>query len=322
MDQEGNKVTSLDQITAEGPVCKDVSHGYQGLQLTVPMHVRAVVTVRTPSGHSYTVETTDLSVQPGDPWPRPTRVATPAITAEPRSAVAAAPTPAATPTVERFPVSSPPTVTPRPRVATVAGDWLFTNHVRAGPGSGTQVTFRVRLTQAGATVTGTGDLALSGQLEGATLRATYTHPTGSGEVVWSFSADGTGFTGTFTNTSLGNRGDSLGRRWAAATPAQVVSLFYTLLSDRRYEDAYALLSPRFQAQQPWPRWRAGYTTTLAVVIEAVDPVSDSPPTVAVRVLATDLIDGRQVVRRFAGTWTLIGTADGWKLDVGRIQVAP
>jgi hypothetical protein len=54
----------------------------------------------------------------------------------------------------------------------------------------------------------------------------------------------------------------------------------------------------------------------------VDPVSDSPPTVAVRVLATDLIDGRQVVRRFAGTWTLIGTADGWKLDVGRIQVVP
>jgi hypothetical protein len=145
--------------------------------------------------------------------------------------------------------STPAARSPSAGILAVSGDWLFTDFIRAGPGAGTQVTFRVRLTQTGAQVTGTGDLTLSGQLDGATLRATYTHPTGSGEVVWSFSADGTGFTGTFTS-SLGNRGDSLGRRWTAASPWQVVSLFYTLLSNHRYEDAYALLSPRFQAQLP------------------------------------------------------------------------
>jgi hypothetical protein len=176
-------------------------------------------------------------------------VSTPVALREARSVVTTAAAAAAPPIVERSPVSSPPAVTPRPWVATVAGDWIVTDAIRAGPGAGTQVTFRVRLTQTGAQVTGTGDLTLSGQLEGATLRATYTHPTGSGEVVWSFSADGTGFTGTFTS-SLGNRGDSLGRRWTAASPWQVVSLFYTLLSNHRYEDAYALLSPRFQAQLP------------------------------------------------------------------------
>lgn len=248
--------------------------------------------------------------------------ATPAATASPRTVIVTVPVPTAPPTVERYLVSQPPPATPRPRVAAVAGDWIVTNFIRTGPGAGTQATFRVRLTQAGATVTGTGDLTLFGQLEGTTLWASYTHLSGGGEVVWAFSADGTGFAGTFTNASLGNRGESLGQRWAEASPWQVVSLFYTLLSGQRYEEAYALLSPRFQAQLPWPRWRAGYTTTLAVVIEAVEAVSPSPPTVAVRVLAADLIDGQRLVRRFAGTWTLVRTAEGWKLDVGRIQVVP
>lgn len=218
--------------------------------------------------------------------------------------------------------STPVARSPSTGILAVSGDWLVTDFIRAGPGAGTQATFRVRLTQTGAMVTGTGDLTLFGHLEGTTLRARYTHLSGGGELIWAFSADGTGFAGTFTNASLGNHGESLGQRWAEASPWQVVSLFYTLLSGQRYEEAYALLSPRFQAQLPWPRWRAGYTTTLAIVIEAVEAVSPSPPTVAVRMLAADLIDGQRLVRRFAGTWTLVRTAEGWKLDVGRIQVVP
>lgn len=33
-------------------------------------NVRAIVTVRTPPGGSYTIETTNLSVQVGDTWPK------------------------------------------------------------------------------------------------------------------------------------------------------------------------------------------------------------------------------------------------------------
>jgi hypothetical protein len=53
-----------DYCTPDGP------HRVGSISVTQVQNRRALVTVRTPSGGSYTVETTDLTVQVGDPWPR------------------------------------------------------------------------------------------------------------------------------------------------------------------------------------------------------------------------------------------------------------
>lgn len=103
------------------------------------------------------------------------------------------------------------------------------------------------------------------------------------------------------------------------TPAETVSLYYTFLDMRLYPQAYDLLSSRFRGGSTLAVFTAGYQTTQAIVVEYIRPLSAS--TVEVSLLASDLIDGREVIRRFTGTWSLVQDASGWKLDVGRITVS-
>jgi hypothetical protein len=105
------------------------------------------------------------------------------------------------------------------------------------------------------------------------------------------------------------------------TPVEIVSLFYSLIDQRRFDEAYALLSTRFKAQGTREAFRAGYLTTQGVYVERVQ-VGSTPSNVQVSILATDLINGQRTVRRFAGTWDLVEEQGMWKLDVGRIQIQP
>jgi hypothetical protein len=161
------------------------------------------------------------------PAAAPTANTTVAVTASaaPATATAAIVTPTPSPTIVRTATPTPapsrtPTQAPSPTAAaaapadipTVGGQWVFTDTIQYGAGTGSAYTFRVRLQQDGARVTGTGDLALEGVLEGSTLRATFRQGSGTGEFLWTFNGDGTAFTGTFNSTWAGNGGDSTGSR--------------------------------------------------------------------------------------------------------------
>ena len=106
------------------------------------------------------------------------------------------------------------------------------------------------------------------------------------------------------------------------SPVETVTLYYALIDRRQYDQAYALLSSTFQAQHPYASWRDGYATTQAAYVENVAEVARTPETVRVTVVATDLINGQRLVRRFAGTWTLIQQGGGWTMDVGMIRLVP
>lgn len=159
-----------------------------------------------------------------------TAAVTPAATAEPASPTAAVtPTRTATPPPPVRTATPPPSpaAVPPPPVQAVAppedqqsdaaipnagGEWLFTDIVEYGPGSGSRFSFRVRLSQQGASITGSGDLAIQGTFDGRTLRATFRQGGGGGEFIWTFAADGGSFEGTFQSTGFGNGGSSIGRR--------------------------------------------------------------------------------------------------------------
>jgi S1-C subfamily serine protease len=105
-------------------------------------------------------------------------------------------------------------------------------------------------------------------------------------------------------------------------PSEVIVLFYTLLDQKLYADAYKLLSTGFLSGQTPAQFAAGYATTTGVYVEDVQPLGSAPPTFSVTVIAGDLIQGQQIIRRFAGTWELILEADAWKLHAGHFEVVP
>jgi hypothetical protein len=111
---------------------------------------------------------------------------------------------------------------------------------------------------------------------------------------------------------------------ASLSPEETVALFYTLIDGRQYGPAYSLLSSGFRASQApsFEAWRAGYATTDRVTVEYVRRRSGAGTVVEVSILARDIVSGQTLVRRFAGTWTLVQEQGAWRLDVARIQVLP
>jgi len=109
---------------------------------------------------------------------------------------------------------------------------------------------------------------------------------------------------------------------ARLTPEDTTHLYYYMVANRDFPEAYLLLSQRFQTGHPYNKWLAGYDTTLFVSVEDVRTVQSVPPIVHVSVVATDLFGRELVTRRFAGEWTLVWERDAWRLDVGKIQVVP
>jgi len=103
-----------------------------------------------------------------------------------------------------------------------------------------------------------------------------------------------------------------------------VSHFYELLQARNFVQAYALLSPAFQAANPFDRWEAGYANTETIVA-TVTP----DPTVTERVSVTlevneRLSSGVTRVRHYSGYWDLSwhGEDPGWRLIQGSFAVVP
>jgi hypothetical protein len=111
---------------------------------------------------------------------------------------------------------------------------------------------------------------------------------------------------------------------ASLSPEETVSHFYTLIDQRQYWSAYSLYSSGFRASQApsFEAWQAGYSTTDRVTVEYVRRPSGAGAIVEVSILARDIVSGQTLVRRFAGTWTLVQEQGAWRLDVARIQLLP
>ncbi len=106
--------------------------------------------------------------------------------------------------------------------------------------------------------------------------------------------------------------------------AETVNHFYTLLQERSFVAAYALLSPAFQAANPYVTWVVGYGNTESIVATVMaDPTITDRVTVALEV-AERLSSGTTRVRHYSGYWDLTwnGEAPGWTLQDGRFVVVP
>jgi hypothetical protein len=99
-----------------------------------------------------------------------------------------------------------------------------------------------------------------------------------------------------------------------------VELFYSLLNNKQYEEAYAFLSPAFQAINPFEQWRAGYQNTESIEIEAAENFDGS---IAVTLTSVEQTPNGNVTRRYEGTWTLIWSNDAsqWLLNKGEFRVS-
>lgn len=101
-----------------------------------------------------------------------------------------------------------------------------------------------------------------------------------------------------------------------------LSAYYEALNDRRFEDAWAFLSPAMQARVgPFASWRAGFDSTVRTDVD-ITPAAGND--LRVQISATDrTAGGGQVTRRFTGTWTLIfdPAQRRWLLDRATIMPA-
>lgn len=103
--------------------------------------------------------------------------------------------------------------------------------------------------------------------------------------------------------------------------SMTVERFYQFVADGEYELAYDQLSPSFQAENPFPKWRDGYTTTTALDYHVAEPESDDAP-VQIVLRATDTTDGESITHTYTGEWTLTYSVDQhqWLLDHADIQL--
>jgi hypothetical protein len=137
----------------------------------------------------------------------------------------------------------------------------------------------------------------------------------TGPDVFELDADGNGIGCDSSSPTLGP---------APLSPEETVALFYTLIDQRQFGPAYSLYSSGFRASQApsFEAWQAGYATTDDVAVEYLRRASGTGTVVEVSILARDIVNGQSLVRRFAGTWSLVQEQGAWRLDAARIQVQP
>ncbi|MCL5998806.1 MAG: hypothetical protein M1546_22520, partial [Chloroflexi bacterium] len=115
----------------------------------------------------------------------------------------------------------------------------------------------------------------------------------------------------------GNKLVAAGRTNQGYPEARVptVELFYQMLNNKQYRDAYDFLSPAFQAANPFDAWSAGYQDTVSIEAQASESAAaDGPVTVLLTSVAQSA--SGKVTQRFSGTWTLVWSNDAsqWLLD--------
>ena len=106
--------------------------------------------------------------------------------------------------------------------------------------------------------------------------------------------------------------------------AATILQFYNLLTDKQYSDAYALLSPTFQAVNPFESWEGGYANTGRILAAITpDPSVEDRLSVELEVSET-LSSGTTRLRYFRGYWDVVwdGDVPGWMLRDGRFVVVP
>ncbi len=95
-----------------------------------------------------------------------------------------------------------------------------------------------------------------------------------------------------------------------------VEQFYSNLNSHDFASAYALLSPTFQASNPFATWQAGYdnTVSFAVTVSA-DPAVSNRVQVTINAVESSA-GGGTVNRTYVGYWDLIWSDGGWLLHQG------
>jgi hypothetical protein len=109
---------------------------------------------------------------------------------------------------------------------------------------------------------------------------------------------------------------------AGATPADTIRLFYGLISKRDFVSAWSLLSPRAQNDlKGFNTWTNGFVNTQSVEVDAItSKATASSATVSVAIRSHDVTPNAVAVTKiYQGTWDMIASSTGWKLDVANIK---
>ena len=120
--------------------------------------------------------------------------------------------------------------------------------------------------------------------------------------------------GRMTQQGQATEAGSLGAR------SMTIEHFYSLISAKKFDDAYKFTTPAFQAREPFDKWKSGYATTKSV--EAQSTVSEQAGPVKFKLTAVDTTPTGDLTRTFTGVWTLIySTAKHqWLLDTAEVQL--
>jgi hypothetical protein len=110
-------------------------------------------------------------------------------------------------------------------------------------------------------------------------------------------------------------------RPATIAANEVVRRHYEFLNARNYQAAWSLLSSRLQARLNYAAWTNGYASTRSIQVVSSDirTTSSGLATVAVTLSATDVQGSTVVSSVHYGTWELVNTIAGWRMDSANIS---
>jgi hypothetical protein len=136
-------------------------------------------------------------------------------------------------------------------------------------------------------------------------------------IVATFSSNNTSNSGSTTSgDNAGSNATSTSATGQPDLPTHVVAAFYDAISRKDFTTAWNLLSPTFQSDGSFDKFRDGYATTQSVRVSVAE-VPGAPQKVRATLDATDLINGNTVHSHFEGWWVLAQASDGhWLLDNG------
>lgn len=100
--------------------------------------------------------------------------------------------------------------------------------------------------------------------------------------------------------------------------AQVVEHFYVLLNQKKFDEAWGMLSASFKSGRSFNEWKDGYAATQTIQVEAKN-IADG---VSVAITATDRTATGTVTKKYKGAWTLVWVSNArtklWMLDKANI----
>ena len=103
----------------------------------------------------------------------------------------------------------------------------------------------------------------------------------------------------------------------ATSPAAVVASFYDLVEAHDFDAAAALWTARMRNEYPPNEYIAGRFSRTTRIDLRRNEVVQFDASSGTAVVAVDLVEYRTVEpspRRFVGSWDLVLTDDGWRMD--------